>query len=150
MENASKALLMAGGVLIAILIIALLVRSLTSISSFQKMRLTEEEQAQITQFNEQYTKYLGKYVYGTDVLTLKNKYNHDNLVEVKFTEGSDENPGEHDNHYQYQYNEVTGIGSYSNETKYYKCTAIGYDNSTGRVNSITFEQITTSATVEEE
>ena len=35
MENASKALLMAGGILIAIITIALLVRSITTIGIFQ-------------------------------------------------------------------------------------------------------------------
>lgn len=73
MENASKALLMAGGILIGILIISLLVRSFTTISAFQKTTLSEEEQAQLVEFNEQYTKYLGQYVYGTEVITVINK-----------------------------------------------------------------------------
>ena len=73
MENASKALLMAGGVLIAVITIALLVQSFGVISSFQKSQLTEEEQAQLVAFNEQYTKYLGQYVYGTEVISVINK-----------------------------------------------------------------------------
>lgn len=73
MENASKALLMAGGILIAILILTLVVRSFTTISIFQKSRLSEEEQEQLVEFNEQYTKYLGQYVYGTEVITVINK-----------------------------------------------------------------------------
>ena len=125
MENASKALLMAGGILIAILIIALLVKSFTAVSMFQKTKLTEEEQAQLVVFNEQYTKYLGQYVYGTDVRTLMNKYDDDKQVPViVLPEGT---------------NPPTGIGQ---DTQYYKCTSVGYDNSTGRVNSITFEKVT--------
>ena len=123
MENASKALLMAGGILIAILIIALLVRTATTVSAFQKARLTEEEQEQLVAFNEQYTKYLNQYVYGTDVATLRNKYYDDGLVKV-LPEGLDL---------------PTGIGQ---DTQYYKCIAIGYDNSTGKVNSITFQKVT--------
>ena len=123
MENASKALLMAGGILIAILIIALLVKSFTSVSTFQKSKLTEEEQAQLVAFNEQYTKYLGQYVYGTEVRTLMNKYENDKQVKV-LPEGI---------------NPPTGVGQ---DTKYYKCKEIGYDNSTGKVNSITFEEVT--------
>ena len=73
MENASKALLMAGGVLIAILILAILVRSFTTVSNFQKTKLSEEEQAQLVSFNKQYTKYLGQYVYGTEVISVINK-----------------------------------------------------------------------------
>ena len=123
MENASKALLMAGGILIAIIIIALLVRSFTTVSIFQKAKLTEEEQAQLVAFNEQYTKYLGQYVYGTEVRTLMNKYDNDGQVKV-IVEGD---------------NPPTGVGQ---DTKYYKCTEIGYDNSTGKVNSITFKEVT--------
>lgn len=73
MENASKALMMAGGVLIAVLILVLLVRSFTGVSNFQMSQLTEEEQQQLIAFNEQYSKYLGKYVYGTEVITVINK-----------------------------------------------------------------------------
>ena len=135
MENASKALLMAGGVLIAILIIVLLVNSFTSIKSFQQADLSEKEQRKIVKFNEQYIKYLGQYVYGTEVLTLQNKYNNDGKVNVN-VEG--ESPTLTDSKYQEGEHNV----------KYYKCTAIGYDASTGRVNSITFKQIQMSSTVE--
>lgn len=123
MENASKALLMAGGILIAMLIIAVLVRSFTTVSIFQKAKLSEEEQAELVAFNEQYTKYLGQYVYGTEVRTLMNKYENDKQVKV-LPEGI---------------NPPTGVGQ---DTKYYKCTEIGYDNSTGKVNSITFMEVT--------
>lgn len=88
MENASKALLMAGGVLIAIITIALLVRSFNTISIFQKAKLSEEAQAQLVAFNEQYTKYLNQYVYGTEVITVINKSlnnkSHEIAVSIKF------------------------------------------------------------------
>ena len=124
MENASKALLMAGSILIAIIVIAVVVRTFGNISSFQKAKLSEEEQQQLIAFNEQYTKYLGQYVYGTEVRTLKNKYDDDGKVNVI-----------------YDVEPPTGVGQ---DTMYYKCTEITYDNSTGRVNSITFQQINLS------
>ena len=126
MENASKALLIAGGILIGLLLIALLIRTFTNISIFQKTQLTEEEQAQLIAFNEQYTKYLNQYVYGTEVRTLINKYENDGLVKVL-----PEN-----------LNPPTGIGQH---TKYYQCTAIGYDQKTGKVNTITFREVTVSS-----
>lgn len=73
MGNASKALLMAGGVLIAIVTIAFLVKSLSTVQQFQMSQLSAEEQEQLTAFNEQYTKYVGQYVYGTEVITVINK-----------------------------------------------------------------------------
>ena len=122
MENASKALLMAGGILIAILLIALLVKSFTTIGAFQKAQLSEEEQAQLIAFNEQYTKYLGQYVYGTEVSSLKNKYDNDGKVEVL-----------------YDVEPPKGIGQ---ETTYYKCTEVQYNKITGRVEKIIFNKVT--------
>lgn len=135
MENASKALLMAGGILLSIIIIAVLVRSFTSISIFQKAKLTEEEQEQLVAFNEQYTKYLNQYVYGTEVITLQNKYSNDKQVKVILEEGSTQ-PVKIDT--KHKYNTVSN--KYETEIKYYKCTDITYDQN-GRVNSITFKQI---------
>ena len=124
MENASKALLIAGSILLAIIIIALLIRSFTNVSMLQEAQLTEEEQRQLVAFNEQYTKYLYQYVYGTEVRSLINKYKSDGKVKVLPEELDIMAP--------------TGVGQ---DTQYYQCTAIGYDNA-GRVNSITFRKIT--------
>ena len=122
MENASKALLMAGGILIALITIAVLVRTFSNISEFQMSRLSEEEQEQLVAFNEQYTKYLNQYVYGTEVRSLINKYQNDNMVEVIYDTEPPMGEGE--------------------STQYYKCTGITYDNSTGKVKTITFKEIT--------
>lgn len=122
MENASKALLMAGGILIVLITIAVLVRTFSNISEFQMSRLSEEEQEQLVAFNEQYTKYLNQYVYGTEVRSLINKYKNDNMVEVIYDTEPPMGEGE--------------------STKYYKCTGITYDNSTGKVKTITFKEIT--------
>ena len=169
MENASKALLMVGGVLIAIIIIAVLVRSYSSISMFQKAQLSEEEHAQLIAFNEQYTKYLGQYVYGTEVITVINKTlnNKSHKITVKIT---------FQNEYPYtrkEWNRSTQeyefktiviqagrtLNITNDDDEYYssdiidkssstydslmrrafKCTDIGYD-SYGRVNSIKFEE----------
>lgn len=123
MENASKALLMAGGVLIAIIILALLVKSSETVSSFQKMQLSEEEQSRLIAFNEQYTKYIGQYVYGTEVLTLKNRYENDHQVMVILENGDDL---------------ITGGGQ---DIQYYYCKSVNFDDQTGRVNSITFKRV---------
>ena len=61
MENASKALLMAGGILLAIIILALLTRSFGTISNFQKVKLTEEEQEQLDLELQQEKEYQEEY-----------------------------------------------------------------------------------------
>lgn len=73
MENASRALLMAGGVLIAIIIITLLVRTYGNIGNFQRQQLSAEETEKLEAYNKEYTKYLNQYVYGTEVISVINK-----------------------------------------------------------------------------
>jgi len=80
MENASKALIMAGSILTAIIIIGFLTKTKMAAKLFQKVYLSEEEQAQLVEYNEQYTKYLGEYVYGTEIVTIINKHNDKNYV----------------------------------------------------------------------
>lgn len=88
MENASKALVMIGGILIAVLLIALLYKSFFNVRDFQISQLSEEEQKQIAEFNSRYVRLLNEYVYGNEVITLMNKYEDDNLVEVLFNPGT--------------------------------------------------------------
>lgn len=72
MENASKALIMAGGVLISLLVIGLLVFFFNNLSSWQNTKLSSEEVQQATEFNKQYDVY-ARDVYGSEILSLANK-----------------------------------------------------------------------------
>lgn len=73
MENASKALLMAGGILIALLIVALLVYSFGSMSSYFTQNEKEQEAEQLEAFNKQYEAYHKKLLRGTEVISVVNK-----------------------------------------------------------------------------
>ena len=73
MENASKALLMAGGVLIAILIIALLVYSFGTMGGYFDTENKEELAKQLKVFNDQYEVYNRKLLRGVDVISVINK-----------------------------------------------------------------------------
>lgn len=70
MENASKALLIAGGVLIAILIISVLVVTINIINSNQKTREEALATEQLVEFNQKYEAYNKKALRGTDIITL--------------------------------------------------------------------------------
>lgn len=72
MENASKALIMAGGVLISLIIIALLVFFFNNLSNLQNTKLTSEEVEQAAEFNKQYDVY-ARNVYGSELLSIANK-----------------------------------------------------------------------------
>lgn len=72
MENASKALLMAAGVLIGILIISLAVYLFVSFGSTSAELHKQNEEQQIAQFNSQFTSYEGKECTIYDVITVAN------------------------------------------------------------------------------
>ena len=60
MENASKALLMAGGVLLGIMVLSLGVLLFTSFGGTSSQIHDNIEENQTTQFNSQFTSYMGK------------------------------------------------------------------------------------------
>lgn len=74
MENASKALIMAGGILLALMIIGVLVLMFNQISSYQKTSTVSKKDSQIAIFNQDFAKYADeKELKGTDIISLVNK-----------------------------------------------------------------------------
>lgn len=73
MENASKALLMAGGVLIGLLVIGALVLMVNQLGSYQKQNVGTEQEKQIAQFNQEFTRFTEQRIDGTDIISLVNK-----------------------------------------------------------------------------
>ena len=73
MENASKALIIAGGVLLAILILSLIVYARTSISEYQNSKTELANVEKIAKFNEQFSQYDRKDVTGYELISLANK-----------------------------------------------------------------------------
>lgn len=72
MENASKALIMAGSVLVALIIISLLVVFFNNIKNLQQTEVTGEQVEQATEFNKPYVAY-DREVYGSELLSIANK-----------------------------------------------------------------------------
>ena len=74
MENASKALLMAGGILIGILILTSLVIMWTNISKFQSSGSGPDKETQLAEFNQEFATYTGNSnIKGVDIISLVNK-----------------------------------------------------------------------------
>lgn len=82
MENASKALIMAGSVLIALIVISLLVVFYNNIRNLQKTELSVEQQEKAGEFNKQYEVYQ-RDIYGSELLSLVNKINDYNKIEAE-------------------------------------------------------------------
>lgn len=79
MENASKALIMAGGVLIGVLILTLAVYLIVTFGADTKETYDKVQQQQLEQFNLKYTSYCGKdglTIY--DVITVANMAKENN------------------------------------------------------------------------
>lgn len=72
MENASKALLMAGGILIALLILGALIMMFTSLQDYQNTNDARTKNTQIAQFNNQFEPYNKE---GLTLMELKSVYN---------------------------------------------------------------------------
>lgn len=100
MENASKALLIAGGILLSIIVITILVVTYNNIVGFQLDKLEEQELQNIELFNEPFMSYNKKVMYGTDIISVLNlsldnnkKYNVDfgeeYYVDISFKLNSD-------------------------------------------------------------
>ena len=73
MENATKALTMAGGVLIAIIVIAALVYASSTYQVVPRAQDEANAVRQLSLFNQQYESYVRDALYGTDLVSLLNK-----------------------------------------------------------------------------
>ena len=84
MENASKALVMAGSVLLALIVIGAFMLMLTNLTDYQEKTDTVIEQQQIVEFNNQFSTYDRTNLRGNDMLSLMNRiidYNTRKTVE---------------------------------------------------------------------
>lgn len=73
MENASKALIMAGGVLIALMVLGALMLMFNNLSSYQDSTDENLKEAQIVEFNNQFTTYDRNDVRGNELYSLLNR-----------------------------------------------------------------------------
>ncbi len=94
MDNASLAVRMAGGVLIALLIIGLFVSVMVIINDNQQKQQDEEELKQVSLFNESYSSFENRIISGYNMLSLINKaidYNQ-RMTREKANGGADFTP----------------------------------------------------------
>lgn len=74
MENASKALLMAGGILIALLVIGSVLLMFNQIGNYRRANTDSEKSSQIADFNKDFVRYAdGEEIKGVDIISLANK-----------------------------------------------------------------------------
>ena len=73
MENASKALIIAGGILLALLILSVLIYVGTTLSNMANQQNQSKQLEQTAEFNRTYEAYNRSRLYGTDVISVVNR-----------------------------------------------------------------------------
>lgn len=149
MENASKALILAAGVLIGILILSLAVFLFMDFGATSKGIYAQVEQRQLAQYNAQYTIYEGrKDITIYEIITLLNLAEENNNYYKDYTE--------YINHTDYEVNiilpsEMRGkdnqaliknystINSVGELNQKFECTSITYHDS-GRVKTVNIKK----------
>ena len=162
MENASKALIIAGGVLLAVIIIGILVYTWGNVSSFVSSQDDLKDQQQLASFNKQFESYYKSLLRGAEVASIINKVRSNNVayednleykitckIKIKEAISGGLNAAEHDvSKYnatsEYDRFVATAENLKTFKRLYFRCTKIGYSNKTGRVNEVVFEELTTS------
>lgn len=142
MDNAVQALLIAGGILLAILTLTAFIIMFNNTFTIQSAQKDKEELERLAKWNEEWQAYNKSYLYATEVYTVLKKAEQNNSeysntkywvnVTVKNSHGKDyENPMEHikENYIDKKI------------TKILKCTKMEDTNQTGRIDTIWFEEI---------
>ena len=156
MENASKALLMAGGILIALLIIGVLVYSFESTTTYFGQEQQKEKIEQLTLFNNQFESYNRKLLRGSDVISVinrvidnnqkygQNEYDEPNYLmqvelEIKETVGNLE-AGKTYKIEDYMIMKQNKDNFDDFKRKIFDCKQIRYHEQTGRINYMSFTE----------
>lgn len=135
MDNATEALLIAGGILLGILTITALVYMFNNLSIMGNAQEKREETKRLAEWNSEWEAYNKMQLRGAEVLTVVNKAKQNNSM---YEENS-----------KYNVNvEINGKDNYGNEINIYniakykrsifECTKMSYNSETGRVNTIIF------------
>lgn len=127
MENAANALKIAGGILLAILTISLLVYMVANVSSVAEKQAKVKEAKQIKAWNAEWEAYNKKVLYGADVLTVVNKAESEKNYSVNV------------NIFNSDGTEMYKDDIQDKTINVFKCIKMETDSSTGRINYIEFQ-----------
>ena len=153
MENATKALIIAGGMLIAMLIVGLLTWGYTQLRSLQQTNVEEEERQQVVDFNERFEAYNKKVVRGYQMISLSNLVYDTNTrytEEVGYTpvtiivDGLSSETAEKEDlesYIQDKYDTMTSNEKNAFKQLYFECTDVKYDAKNSRVVSMNFRRV---------
>ena len=159
MENAAKALLIAGGILIALIIISTGIIVYTRTRDLEEYESAAREEEQVRKFNQEYTAYDKKELRGIEIITITNKAINNNIqnpetpitIEVRINR-TDILDGLQPNNYNFT---GSAINTYNNlkqnetsfklfkEQRFFKCVSnqTEFENQNGIISQMVFEEI---------
>ena len=79
MDNATDALMIAGGILIAILVISLFMYMFNNAKIIPAEEISQDEIDRLARWNAEWEAYNKKLLYGAEILTVMNKADQNNL-----------------------------------------------------------------------
>ena len=81
MENASKALIFAGGLLISMLIVAALIFTISQVRNLKSQEQQAEQTDEVAEYNNKFNKYASENLFGVDLISLCNEVSNYNAKE---------------------------------------------------------------------
>ena len=163
MENASKALIMAGSILIALMTIGALMFMFDNISEVERQKNRNSETDAITKFNSEYEVYDAIGLRGSDLLSLINKiydFNNSYLIDegyqiIEISISFNNQMPDIDTALTGTIEDINTLNTWKEanlnndkgkefKRRYFKCIGIEYYES-GRIKSLSFEEIKTTS-----
>lgn len=136
MENATRALTMAGGILIALLIIGALLLAFNNLSSYQNQMDLNEKNSQIAEFNNQFEPFNKKNLTLMELKSVWNKITSNNAKNSEYTI---------EQNIQSVYANINGdfknFPEEDKQKKKFECINIEYQNAEGRISKMEFKAI---------
>lgn len=169
MENASKALIIAGGILLALILLATFVYLFGLMTQNTKEQDRVQLMEQIAEFNKQYESYERNLLRGVDIASVCNKANNYNIqnekkdikerIVIHVTLMADwENLSKNTDYIMtdrtiFDFDKMKKNESskfYEFKIKYFKCTKVEYSRETGKVTAMYFKEINGMALLKNE
>ena len=135
MENATKALLMAGGILLALLVVGALLMLFNNLSIHQDQNDASKKIAQIAEFNNQFEPYNKDDLTLMDLKSIYNKIESNNSLNIdqKISHNIKDI-------YPEIVNDFKSLGSADKQNRVFKCTDVKYD-SKGIIKEMNFQKV---------
>lgn len=145
MENATRALTMAGGILIALMILGALFLMFNNLSSYQNQNDTSTKSTQIAEFNNQFEPYNKDKLTLMELHSVYNKVNSNNTknpeykIEMIYEFNSNHEDGKLKENFKSNF---TAIEEAEKMNSTFSCINIEYKGVDGRISKIVFKDTT--------